>query len=314
MQRFKNIVVVINPEGGNDALMARARWLAQTNGAALTLIHVIDTTPGALARIAGARAKEVEDKVHAFHAEQLADLAAPLRAENVDVKTRLLDGVGFIEIIRHVLRNGNDLVMKAADRTPVRSVLAGPDLHLLRKCPTPVWILNSAAEPNARRIAVAVDPDPSDDIRDGLAHKVMQMATSLARHDEAKLDVVHAWYLYEESALRSSLVKAPAAEVDAMLKQAEDESADRLSILMSDFTDFDDLTRVVHVKGIAEDVISEHAETERVDTLVLGTLGRAGLQGLFIGNAAETVLNRVSCSVLAVKPEGFMSPVTLDDE
>jgi len=35
--------------------------------------------------------------------------------------------------------------------------------------------------------------------------------------------------------------------------------------------------------------------------------------GFFIGNTAESVLQQVNCSVLTVKPEGFVSPVKLDD-
>ena len=42
-------------------------------------------------------------------------------------------------------------------------------------------------------------------------------------------------------------------------------------------------------------------------------LGAAvGIAGLFIGNTAETVLSGVRCSVLAIKPRGFVSPVTVD--
>jgi nucleotide-binding universal stress UspA family protein len=33
-----------------------------------------------------------------------------------------------------------------------------------------------------------------------------------------------------------------------------------------------------------------------------------------IGNTAEEVLGAVDCSVLTVKPQGFVSPVTLDDQ
>jgi nucleotide-binding universal stress UspA family protein len=43
----------------------------------------------------------------------------------------------------------------------------------------------------------------------------------------------------------------------------------------------------------------------------MGTVCRAGVPGLFIGNTAEKVLRHVSCSVLTVKPEGFVSPVTV---
>jgi nucleotide-binding universal stress UspA family protein len=42
----------------------------------------------------------------------------------------------------------------------------------------------------------------------------------------------------------------------------------------------------------------------------MGTVSRTGIRGLIIGNTAETILRSVRCSVLAVKPEGFVTPVT----
>ncbi len=41
------------------------------------------------------------------------------------------------------------------------------------------------------------------------------------------------------------------------------------------------------------------------------TVGRIGIPGLLIGNTAEEVFQTTNCSVLAVKPEGFQSPVEL---
>lgn len=318
MQRFKNILVVTTPDSAPEALIARARWLSETNGAALTVIDVVDSVGGDFSRLLsalpGGRAREVATQVIEFRRNQLEQFAQPLRDAGLDVSTKLIEGVAFIETIRHAMSHGNDLVLKLADRSPVRQVLAGPDLHLLRKCPCPVWILNSANEPSARRIVAAVDPDPDDATRDALNHKVMQLATSLARQDNARLDVLHAWYLYAESALRSSFLKTPEHEITTLLERAERQSAHRLNRLTRPYAEFADLMQVVHIKGIPEDVITEHAESERIDTLVMGTLGRTGLSGLFIGNTADTVLNRVGCSVLAVKPEGFVSPVNLDNE
>ena len=39
------------------------------------------------------------------------------------------------------------------------------------------------------------------------------------------------------------------------------------------------------------------------------TVARSGAGGMIIGNTAERVLNRMNCSVLALKPDGFVSPV-----
>ena len=65
--------------------------------------------------------------------------------------------------------------------------------------------------------------------------------------------------------------------------------------------------------GRRPDVIAEFAKAHHVELIVMGTVARTGIPGLLIGNTAETILQRVDCSVLAVKPDGFVSPVTLVD-
>jgi nucleotide-binding universal stress UspA family protein len=42
-------------------------------------------------------------------------------------------------------------------------------------------------------------------------------------------------------------------------------------------------------------------------------VARTGIPGLIIGNTAESVLSKIDCSVLAVKPPNFITPVTLED-
>ena len=49
-----------------------------------------------------------------------------------------------------------------------------------------------------------------------------------------------------------------------------------------------------------------------VDVIVMRTVARTGLPGLITGNIAEQVLSQITCSVLAIKPDGFVSPITLD--
>ncbi|MEO0951113.1 MAG: universal stress protein, partial [Pseudomonadota bacterium] len=42
---------------------------------------------------------------------------------------------------------------------------------------------------------------------------------------------------------------------------------------------------------------------------MVGTVGRTGIPGYFIGNTAEAILGRIDCAIMAVKPPGFLSPV-----
>lgn len=67
-----------------------------------------------------------------------------------------------------------------------------------------------------------------------------------------------------------------------------------------------------HDGGCARQVIglaSSLAEQVPADRIVMGTLGRVGIPGFFVGNTAEEVLQTSRASVLAVKPAGFVSPV-----
>ncbi len=50
---------------------------------------------------------------------------------------------------------------------------------------------------------------------------------------------------------------------------------------------------------------------ERIDLIVMGTLARVGIPGLFIGNTAERTLDHVDCDILAIKPKEFVTPVQL---
>ncbi|MFU8769020.1 MAG: universal stress protein [Desulfotignum sp.] len=49
--------------------------------------------------------------------------------------------------------------------------------------------------------------------------------------------------------------------------------------------------------------------SQSFDLVVMGTIARTGVSGLFIGNTAEAVFHQLQCSILAVKPPGFESPV-----
>ena len=214
-------------------------------------------------------------------------------------------------MIRRVLRNGHDLVIKSERGSASAPLLLSDDMHLLRKCPCPVWVLNNRLEARSRRIMAAVDPDPDDPVRDRLNQTIMQLATSLAEQDDAWLDVVNVWSLPEESTLRhSGFARVSKAEVDLLVDREEARSAARFRRLTDDFADHIDRMRLLHLKGRASEILPVHAENEAIDTLVMGTVARTGIAGLFIGNTAETVLAQVKCSILTVKPEGFVSPVS----
>ena len=64
--------------------------------------------------------------------------------------------------------------------------------------------------------------------------------------------------------------------------------------------------------GIPEEEIISFCSNYEPDLVVMGTLARTGIPGLIVGNTAESILNNLDCSVLAIKPSGFVTPVTLE--
>ena len=49
---------------------------------------------------------------------------------------------------------------------------------------------------------------------------------------------------------------------------------------------------------------------EKADAIVTGTLARSGMPELLIGNTAEEVMQCTKAAILAVKSDGFRSPVS----
>ena len=70
-----------------------------------------------------------------------------------------------------------------------------------------------------------------------------------------------------------------------------------------------DKSHCITEEGLAEDVIPAVAHRLDVELVIIGTIGRTGLSAAFIGNTAEHVIDGIECDLLAVKPNGFKSPL-----
>jgi nucleotide-binding universal stress UspA family protein len=317
MQRFRNILVVVEEESQHEAAFARALWLARANGARLRFLDLAGGETGTLRRllaaIPGVHPDGLAAAAREAHGARVEAMAARAREAGLTADAAVDEGTGFIAVIGRVLRDGHDLVLKGlhtgASRLP--GAFRGPDLHLFRKCPCPVWIVRDETSGGTRRILACVDPDidEADTARADLNRTVLALAQSLAARDGASVDLLGVWRVEGESFLRSGRFQFEEGEVDRIVEKERLASLARLEAI-SAAVPAEGVTRnVLHLKGVPGDVIPEHAAQAGIDTIVMGTVGRAGIVGLIAGNTAETVLGRVTCSVLAVKPEGFVSPV-----
>ena len=133
--------------------------LAKTNDARLTVIDVTAEADHAT-EINTRFGIDLNAALCERRLEQLEALTASYTDAGVMIYTQVSTGKPFIEVIRAVQRNGYDLLMKAARPFGglAKRLFGSSDMHLLRKCPCPVWIDRPECALPYRSILAAVDP------------------------------------------------------------------------------------------------------------------------------------------------------------
>jgi nucleotide-binding universal stress UspA family protein len=327
MKRFKDILCMAEPGKECKLALERAVTLAENNQANLTVITVAPSISVGIGMPEGGPiSTDLQATIVSSHKQELENLVEPYR-QRINIETRVLIGTPFLEIIREVLRNAHDLVIKCPESLDwLDRLFSSDDKHLLRKCPCPVWIVRPQTGESFDRILAAVDVDdnyPSKELktRQALNEMVIELASSLAVSEFADLHVVHAQEAIYESALRhGAFMQRPENEVTAYVEHARRHHTQLLDTLMKkvsaklgeDAADY--IKPQLHMpKGSARKVIPKVVKELQVDCIVMGTVARTGVPGFIMGNTAETILDQLECSVLAIKPPSFVTPVTLEE-
>ncbi len=327
MRRFKKILYVYDEESPAAAkTLGLALGLAEATGGRVDLLRVLSPPPATVASdmsvlLRSSWLKDAED--------QLAGFAKSVAPQD-GLKTDVIVGRPHIEIIREVLRNGYDLVIKPIGPSGFIDRLLGRlDMRLLRHCPCPLWLSKGEDYRDFDNVLAAVDAqnmiyEPStvedEEAGDILNRQILELAYWLCAESDAALHVGHVWhppFLSVNSHGRAYIAKK---DINAYVDTVKREHANWLKRLMrraAKWAGQDAAQKVsprTHLRqGLAGEEIPKLITELRSDLVVMGTVARTGVSGLVIGNTAEEILDRVSCSVLAVKPAGFVSAVTVDD-
>ncbi len=322
MKQFKKILYVNESSVNQGAVLKRAFAFAENSGAQLTLVDVIpDGLTNSASVLMGGDANLSEFK-SAVIEESRSSLESLIHSlpDSVETKMDVLFGKTYIEVIRRVIKDGYDLVVKPAENQSwINRVFGSTDLHFFRKCPCPVWIINPEERPQYRKVLAAVDFDPFNPIPSDseLNRNIIELATSIALLDTAELHVVHAWGSVLESTILSrggifpeKLTTYADREFDFHRREMDRLTGDTIKWIGKDA--FNKLAPDFHLlKGDAKKVLAPFATKIKADIMVMGTIARTGISGLVMGNTAETILGQISSSVLAVKPSDFRTPVEL---
>lgn len=307
MNRFNKILVVIDTIDDAQAALTRAKALARLHAAPLdVLMPVYEPSLDLSALFSAEKREQMRSRYLAERQEAVDRLAEALRAEGFSSEARVVwDSHLFMPVIRSVVKQGYDLVVKAAKaHSRLASFFYTPtDWHLLRKCPCPVLMVKGAELPSGCKILAAVEPVAIDEDHQELNQAILSTGRQLAESLGAQLHIINAF---------SVIPVGTAFDGTGIYHEDYVESVRELhqQKLHDLVRPFDLPAERVHLRqGAPADVIQDFVTEADVRLVILGTLARSGVAGIFIGNTAESVLDELSCDVLTVKQPGYVTPV-----
>ena len=303
MKTFHHIIAAVDFTPRCRAALCEAAHLARQDEAAVTAVHVMGEP------LMAAIKKALSTDEATVREEWLAKLrwfVDESGAENAaSVKVELRAGHPFLELVQACETHNADLLVmgdRGSHDEPGR--VGAITAKCVRKAPVDVLIVRKDQHGPFRHLAACVDFSEN-------SAKAVQFALHLAERDAAALDCVHVYMSAVTMALDYGGFATP---LPAIITDEEAAEAARAGLddFLEPFTRKAPEGTVKHLVIEApsvRDAIVDHVKNSGVDLVVLGTRGKSGLRELLIGTTAERILQHAPCSILAVKPDDFVSPI-----
>lgn len=304
---YKKILVVVDPTSDIQPALSRAVELAKGNQATITaFLSIFDLSYEMTSILSSQEREAMRLGVINQRKAWLADLIAPFAAQGVEIAQQVLwHNRPYESIIKFTQEGSFDLIVKGTHQhDKLKAVIFTPtDWHLLRKSPVPVLLVKDKEWQHQGNMLCAVNVACEDEAHLTLNSKIIEHANSLARQFKANVHLVNG-YPGTPVNLAIELPDFDARTYNETIRMQHEQRVNYLA------NEYGLPAENCHVKeGLPEDVIPEIADDLNVELVVLGTVGRTGLSAALIGNTAEHVIDSINCDLLAIKPDGYKSPV-----
>ncbi len=292
-ERLHSLLVAVDLTPISDRLLARVARLPLSDGARLTLLHVVpESLPARDRRTAERDAKKLLNDE--------ANTLAKSVPKGVSISPVVKVGVAAKEIAACADSTKVDLiVMGRGGGRALRDIFLGSTAErVIRRLMLPVLVVRLAAHAPYRRPSVALDVDQA-------AHDVLGFMLRVLPPPRPRVTVIHAFDIPYQGLVYSSLSKEDADDFREQFQQkASRQLADLLATsLKRAKVRASDVPMWTRIRcGRPRLVIQKAVKKADTDLLVLGTRGFTGVAHLFLGTVAGDVLRDVACDVLVVPP------------
>ena len=310
MKDLQKLLVVIDPTSDVQPALARAIELASPNNASITVfLSIFDFSYEMTSILSGHEREAMRQGVISQRQAWLEELLIGYTNEKVQIESEVIwHNRPFESIIQFAISGHFDIIVKGTHlHDKLKSVIFTPtDWHLMRKAPVPVLLVKDHAWPVAGKILCAVNVGSEDDDHQTLNGKIIDYAKALANQFDAQVHLVNG---YPGTPVNLA-IELPDFDAHTYGETIRMQHEQRISYLANSFDISSDFC---HVKeGLPEDVIPDIARQIDAELVILGTVGRTGFSAALIGNTAEHVIDSINCDLLAIKPDGYRSPLEED--
>jgi nucleotide-binding universal stress UspA family protein len=309
MKRFTNLLYIIDRTTIKQRSGAeKVATLARLNDARVTVMLADETSifDEFGLKISG-RYKAIQQEIQEQKVKEIESFLHHSHWNGIEIVADKSQDTDFISIIRTVQQNSYDLVIKEEALTEGLDQLA---MRLVRKCPCPVWVIKSGAG-EFKRILAAIDVGTDNLESQVLNQKIIELTYSLAQREKGEAHYLHVWRLEHEVMMRGPRFNITDEEITSIKLELYNKRLSQLQNLLESNYISQQADNIHMREGRTEDVIKKVIRDLGVDVVVMGSVGRSGIPGLLIGNKAEKILTTINCTVLTVKPDGFVSPITI---
>lgn len=309
MHHFQNLLYVSHGTTDETEGLKQALSIARNNSASLKVLVI---SPKITKELADYKIKFEQSLLDQIQ-DSINSTKSVLKIQNdeLDVSVELIsDKAPATKIIQCAMQNKHDLVIKEAESQEGKDGFKSIDMALLRKCPCPVWLSRPIKESRDKiQVAVAIDPKDNEPPALALSKEMLVLSGSIADHCSGELQIISCWDYPNEGLIRGNVFLGISDEkLDQSIQSEEQAHRAALESLIKSTT-LSGKYQMNHIRGTADKEIPAFVKNHKIDILIMGTVARTGLEGFFIGNTAENIIQKLNCSVLALKPHGFISPV-----
>lgn len=309
MKRFHKILFVSNGIREECAALKQAILLAQDNKAVLDVLILCPPFSPQL--------KEYKNSYETFLLEKMHETINTAKKSvphsgGIKIQVDIEWGnTPDIRIVQRVIRSSYDLVIKEVENNEASKGFKALDMSLLRKCPCELFLHRSFNTTEPIHIAVAIDPNDEEVSGHNLSIGLLQLSYALKKHYKSRLSIVSCWDSSLVRFLRHSVfIDISAKELDEQILEESNNHYQLINALIHE-ADINESPKIYHLQGTPVELIPSFIEQQKVDILVMGTVARTGISGFIIGNTAEDIVQKITCSLWAMKPPCFVSPVTV---